>query len=200
MIEKGNAMHKAFARVWADQNKSVANIQTIIESTVREHVLDTLLKGFEKEALITELIDDSSDVAKCLEDHFAQQGTQFIESWTEFEYKGTRLHGKLDAVIDTGDQVLVFDYKTRSRMSENAIKGLTKADTHGAKGAYFRQMVFYKMLLENDQRFKGKHIIPSLVFVKPDEKGLCHVVTLSVTDEDVAKVKGEVESLMECVN
>ncbi len=203
-IEKGNAMHKAFARIWADQNKSLKNIQHTIESTVREHVLDTLLKGHEKEALITELIEDAPAIAECLETHFKQEGTQFIESWSEFEFSSgaekVRLHGKLDAVIDTGDHVLVFDYKTRGKMSENAIKGLTKADVHGAKGAYFRQMVFYKLLLENDSRFKGKDIIPSLVFVKPDEKGMCHTVTLSVTDEDVVKVKGEITSLLESVH
>jgi DNA helicase-2/ATP-dependent DNA helicase PcrA len=201
--EKGNALHKAFARIWADSNKTISHIQEIIENTVREHISDTLLRSHDKEALTAELIKDAPNISASLHTHFNQEGIQYIEGGAEYELKNDlqsiRLHGRLDAVIDTGDRVLVFDYKTTKKKSENEIKGLTQADSFGAKGAYFRQLVFYKILLQNDSRFKGKDIVPSLVFVKPDEKGECHIMTFEITEDDIKKVKDEINSLMEAV-
>lgn len=205
MIEKGNAMHKAFAKIWTDKDKSFSNIQNIIESTVKEYVSKTLLKSFEKEALIGELLENAPYVAKCLQDHFNQKGKIYAETWSEHEFNVSeqkikiKLHGKFDVLIDTEKEVCVFDYKTRGKMSVNQIKGETKA-RHGADGGYFRQMVFYKLLLENDYRFNSKtsrkEIIPSLVFLTPDEKKICHIVTIPVLKEDVEKLKSEIKSLI----
>ncbi len=202
--EKGNAMHKAFSRIWNDSDKSTKNIETIIRETVNEHIEGTYLRPFEKEALIHDLSEKAPAVAKSLAPHFGQEGTIFSENWSEFVFEGEvsgtsikiPIHGKLDVIIDTGKDVYVFDYKTRARMSENEIRGLTKAED---SGNYFRQLVFYKFLLENDHRFKGKNIIPSLIFVTPDEKGNCAIVTLSITPQDEMKLKEEINSLLEAV-
>jgi DNA helicase-2/ATP-dependent DNA helicase PcrA len=80
-------------------------------------------------------------------------------------------------------------------MSLAEIKGETKS----SNGNYFRQLVFYKILLENDARFANKEIIPSLVFVMPDDKGRCPIITLPITNDDVNKVRMEIQSLVEAV-
>jgi hypothetical protein len=92
---------------------------------------------------------------------------------------------------------LVYDYKTREAMSVNAIKGETK----NSDGNYFRQLVFYKMLLEDPERSRrvGKTIEPALVFVKPDSKGRCPTISLPIENSDIEKVKLEIESLIESV-
>jgi DNA helicase-2/ATP-dependent DNA helicase PcrA len=201
--EKGNALHKAFARVWVDDNKTVPHIQSIIEATAREHITDTMLRSHDKEALIAELVHDAPLIAASLGEHFTQEGTQFVEGWVEYHFEhvlqNIRLHGRLDVVIDTGNEVRVFDYKTTKKKSENEIKGLTAAEGFGAKGAYFRQLVFYKILLGSDTRFKGKSILPALVFVKPDDKGQCHIVGFEIAETDITKVKQEVGSLLESI-
>jgi hypothetical protein len=97
-------------------------------------------------------------------------------------------------VVEEGDEVRVFDYKTREGMSENEIRGLTK----NSDGSYFRQLIFYTILLEASHR-KNSFINPSLVFVKPDDKGRCPIMTLSVTTEDVSRVKEEIKHLIETV-
>jgi CRISPR/Cas system-associated exonuclease Cas4 (RecB family) len=76
-----------------------------------------------------------------------------------------------------------------------AIKGETK----DSDGGYFRQLVFYYILLSQEPRFKNRIIIPSLVFVSPDEKGRCPIITLPINREDIVKVNEEINSLIESV-
>jgi hypothetical protein len=124
----------------------------------------------------------------------------------EVENADIELHGRLDAIIETDNKTQVFDYKTREAMSENAIRG----ETQSGDGNYFRQLVFYKILLENRQSTGNigktathppyqKEIETSLIFVKPDSKGRCLTVTLPVSYEDVAVVKGQIADLVQSV-
>ena len=136
------------------------------------------------------------------------KGTVFTERWakTAFEgmYKGTSgevkqitlpIHGKLDAIVEATGEVGVFDYKTRRAMSVNSIKGLT---TDGS-GDYFRQLVFYKLLLQDDPRFRTRRISPALVFVKPDDKGRCPIISLPIEPADIEAVKKNIQSVIESV-
>jgi len=98
-------------------------------------------------------------------------------------------------ILDNADSILVFDYKTKQAMSPASIKGETKS----SDGNYFRQLVFYRLLLEKDSRFKGKTVNPALVFVSPDDKGRCPTVSLPIDRSDIEKVKEEIQSLIEAV-
>ncbi len=105
------------------------------------------------------------------------------------------IHGKLDAIVEVGSELNVFDYKTKQSMSEAEIKGETK----NSNGDYFRQLTFYKLLLQDDPRWKFKKIVPALVFISPDKKGRCPIVTLPITDVDIEKVKKNIQSLLASV-
>lgn len=201
--EKGNAMHEALSNVWMLKEKSEKDIHNKIIEIVDEYLKQSYLETKDKERVKDELIKYAPDVAKSLLNHFSIQGNIYTEHWVEsiFLHKvGDQMiklpiHGKLDAIIDNGSEVFVFDYKTRKAMSEASIKGETK----NSDGDYFRQLVFYYILLKQEPRFKNKRIIPSLVFISPDEKGRCSVVSLPILDEDIEKVKKEISSLIESV-
>lgn len=228
--EKGTAMHEALSNVWkknltpsppSDQviragsprvRRGEEDIETIIKESVTQFFQKSLLNKVEKEAVLKELLKNAPKVAECLVDHFNTEGQVRTESWVEtpflFESEEISLHGKLDTVIEpdsakatTGKQeILVFDYKTKEGMSENAIRGETKTDSDGN---YFRQLVFYKILIDrsrgtNPQNI-SKDVITSLVFVKPDSKGRCPIITLEVTKADVEKVETEIKSLLTSV-
>jgi CRISPR/Cas system-associated exonuclease Cas4 (RecB family) len=79
-------------------------------------------------------------------------------------------------------------------MSEAAIKGETK----NSDGNYFRQLVFYNLLLEKEEK-NGKKISTSIVFVSPDDKGRCPIVTLPVGENDKKRVREEISQLVESV-
>lgn len=199
--EKGNSMHLAISRVWKLEDKSEKAITETLIDTIREYFLTSLLPAFEKQAVLSELVEHAPIVAKALVSHFSQAGEIDVETWMEDEFKGNfqgkpvaiNLHGKLDAVLHQGDKIFVFDYKTREALTPAAIKGENK----GSTGDYFRQLIFYRILV--DAKFKGKIVEPSLVFVKPDDKGRCPTVTVPVEKTDVERVKREVQNLIDSV-
>jgi len=198
--EKGTVMHEAFSRVWKSEKRDAKITERCILQALIMFERRTLLANFEKEAVSAELRENVPIVAKALEPHFALEGKVFTEEWigSEFEsgYGGASfripIHGKLDAIVDAPKEVLVFDYKTKQAMSSAEIKGETK----NSDGNYFRQLVFYRLLLEQDARFKGKAVSPALVFVSPDDKGRCPTIALPIEKSDIEKVKSEIQTLV----
>lgn len=203
--EKGIAMHEAFNRVWnkEETGRTEEEIIRIIEATARESIGKSYLKAFEKEVIIKSLLKNAPEVARALLPHFHTKGVVSTETWSEIHFKGIyqdievplRLHGKLDAVIETDKEFLVFDYKTKKDMSINEIKG----QTANSDGGYFRQLVFYNMLLAPQANKSHKQIIPSLVFLTPDGKGRCTIQTVDVEQKDIEEVGTHIQDLIQSV-
>jgi DNA helicase-2/ATP-dependent DNA helicase PcrA len=96
------------------------------------------------------------------------------------------LSGRLDRLDILSDgTVAVIDYKTGKARSENDIKGLTKT----GDGGYYRQLVFYKLLLAKDGRYAMSEA--ALHFVEPDEKGKCIMRKFVITDVEVDALEAE---------
>jgi len=201
--EKGSAVHDALSEVWRQKEKEANKIEKIITTRIVDFVDKSMLSINEKEALKGELLENAPAVASSLSEHFSTQGVISTERWVKFPYDGiynkdrvtVPIHGKLDVIIDKIDKADVFDYKTRQKMSVEAIKGETKNDD----GNYFRQLVYYKLLLQNNREWRNKEISTSLVFVSPDDKGRCPIITIPVTDVDVRKVKEEIQFVIDSV-
>jgi len=193
--EKGNAMHEAMATVWHLENKNESVIAETINKAIKNYFATSLLPSYDKEPALQSLIEDAPKVASALLPHFKETGTISTETRRELILDGLLLHGKLDAVLESKDKVSVFDYKTRESMSVNAIKG----DTKDADGNYFRQLIFYKLLLMGDKKLNKKPIEPALVFIKPDSKGRCPTVSLPIEENDVENIKREIKTLVDDV-
>ena len=198
-------MHEAISRVWNAGFTSVADIQESMTSTIREYFEHSFLLISEKVSAQAELLEEIPIVARALETHFCMNKTAAVhtELWVEDQFRGTYqgstvvipIHGKLDAVIDTGPEVWVFDYKTKQAMSVAAIKG----ETASSDGGYFRQLIFYKMLVAHDSRWKMKRVTPALVFVSPDTKGACVTRTIPIEVIDIERVHTEIQALIDSV-
>ncbi len=211
--DRGTAMHEAISAVWrsdvfaiSDGRERTARIQRIMEDSLVEYFKTSFLPLTDKEAVKKELLADAPAVADALEPHFMLKGEKdavYAEHWVKTLFNGSfagqeiliPLHGKLDAILDRSDEVSVFDYKTKQAMSVHAIKGETKS----SDGGYFRQLIFYKMLLADEIKWRTKKVIPALVFVSPDEKGRCPTVSVPINPEDVERVKKEIQSLIDAV-
>lgn len=198
--EKGTAMHKAISSVSANKNRDFESIRNTLESVARNYIENSFLTKLDKEVVLEELDKDIPIIAKALGDHFNLKGEIYTDKWIEryinIKTKDVsvdlRLHGQLDSMIIYEDKLMVFDYKTTKAKSINAIKGQTKNED----GGYFRQLVFYKILLEGNSLYKNKEINPSLVFIKPDESGKCPVVSLDILDSDKEDLMKDIENLV----
>lgn len=197
--EKGIAMHKAMSEVWRQKLKSSRAIKDLIDKTVKAYFEVSLLDKTEKEIILEELLSQSKDVSTALESHFNSSGDVFTDRWLEktipLDGKEVKLHGQIDSIVSSESLVLIFDYKTKEGMSVNDIKGLTKS----SDGNYWRQLIFYKILGGNHFDFKNKNIETSLVFIKPDSKGRCPIVTLNSEKQDEERVMSEVSGLVKGV-
>jgi DNA helicase II / ATP-dependent DNA helicase PcrA len=201
--EKGNAMHRAFDAIWKSKDRNESTVLDLMRGTIISYFETTSLPSFEKDAVVKDLLENVPQIARSLHGHFAQEGKVFSESWSEMEFSSNynnetvvlSLHGKLDVILEQERDVLVFDYKTKQGMTVAAIKGETKS----SDGNYFRQLIFYKMLLQHDGRFDKKHVVPALVFAMPNSKGECPIVSLDITADDIAQIKKEVEALVQSV-
>jgi len=94
----------------------------------------------------------------------------------EFKIKGillspeVRLTGVLDKIEfnEQGGGVTVVDYKTKQPMSRAAIMGQTKTDQ---SGNFYRQLVFYKLLLDRYEDGKYQMSAGEIDFIEPNSSG-----------------------------
>lgn len=206
--EKGNAMHEALANVWEKikNDKMISyhhDICEILKSSIKNYFKKSLLSKNEKEIILEELLANAPKVAEALADHFKQEGKIYNEIMIKTPFSTNiknediqiNLHGRLDTVIETDKNISVYDYKTTEAMSLNKIKGETK----DGDGNYFRQLIFYKILLEDNHKFKEKKVEPSLIFVKPSKNGSCPTISIPIEKENIKEVKDYISKLIEDV-
>ncbi|QQR82672.1 ATP-dependent helicase [Candidatus Campbellbacteria bacterium] len=112
-------------------------------------------------------------------------------------------HVELRGVIDRvdmhtgGDSVVsVVDYKTGKPKSRNEIEGKTK----NSNGDYFRQLVFYRLILSLEGLYTARQ--GALIFVEPDTKGVFRNELFELTDahvqeltQTIARVAEEIREL-----
>jgi len=200
---KGTAMHEAISSVWILDKKEVGTIENVLFETSSRVVEDSFLSLKDKESVLVDLKESIPKVAVALKEHFSQKGKVFTEKWVKSVYEGNfkdqkisiQIHGKLDTIIDDGKEVFVYDYKTKQGMSVAEIKGETK----NSDGNYFRQLVFYKLLLDGNFPWKGKKISPFLVFVSPDKKGQCPIISLPIGGSDLDILKNQIQKTIDSV-
>ncbi len=82
-------------------------------------------------------------------------------------------------------QVNVVDYKTGKPKTRNELEGKTQSAT----GDYKRQLVFYKLLLDEHPTAKLKMVSGVIDFVEPDQKGNFHKEKFLISDEDVQNLR-----------
>ncbi|MEI7653045.1 MAG: ATP-dependent DNA helicase [bacterium] len=102
-----------------------------------------------------------------------------------------KLTGELDMMTyldDTFTQVRVTDFKTGKAKSRNEIEGKTK----NADGNYYRQLVFYKLLLKY-QAPKLRMIEGELDFIQHDADGSWHREAFVIPEEEVVELESVVQ-------
>ena len=98
-----------------------------------------------------------------------------------------QLTGKLDKIEFIDDtNVVVIDWKTAKPKSRNEIEGRTRS----ADGNYKRQLVFYKLLLEETKKFNMKY--GEIDFIAPNEKRKYKKERFEIDLEEVEKLKTEI--------
>lgn len=103
------------------------------------------------------------------------------------------LKGKLDKLeIDEDGRTNVVDYKTSKPKSRNDIEGKTK----NSKGENMRQLIFYKLLLDNYEKGKYEMVSGEIDFTEPDETGKYHKEKFSISKDDVGVLQNQIREII----
>ncbi len=107
------------------------------------------------------------------------------------ELKLTGQIDKIEWLTPGGREANVVDYKTGRSKSRNEILGKNK----NATGDYYRQLVFYKLLLDNYDQ--GKYCVTSgeIDFIEPTDRGDYKKERFELTDAAVGELKALIEKV-----
>jgi hypothetical protein len=104
---------------------------------------------------------------------------------------GVPIKGKIDKLEFDGKSVNVVDYKTG-----DPDKSKARLERPGEKlpngGDYWRQAVFYKILVDNYQQKEWKVSSTEFDFIEPDKSGLYHKERFFITPAEVAVVTQQI--------
>jgi DNA helicase-2/ATP-dependent DNA helicase PcrA len=110
------------------------------------------------------------------------------------EVEGVPIKGNLDKVEFNGKQVTVVDYKT-GNLKYAKEKFVRPNDNTPNGGDYWRQAVFYKLLVEHD-RTKDWHVVDTVFdFVEPINDGEYHKEHIRISQEDIETVTGQIKTV-----
>lgn len=104
------------------------------------------------------------------------------------EVEGVPIHGVIDRIdwLD-GDTLRVTDYKTGSH-NDRKMARPTPANPQG--GAYWRQLVFYKLLAEGSRPASGVRVASGVIsYLDPDRQGRYPERALAFEPEDTLQLK-----------
>jgi len=109
---------------------------------------------------------------------------------------GVPLKGKIDKLEFDGNLVNVVDYKTGD--FEKAIREYQKFERPGPQdpvgGDYWRQAVFYKILLDHYRQRNWQVVSTEFDFIEPDKQHHYHKEKVVITAEDVRLVTEQIVS------
>jgi DNA helicase II / ATP-dependent DNA helicase PcrA len=110
--------------------------------------------------------------------------------------KGVPIKGKLDKLEFDGKAVNVVDYKTGDiDKAREKIKGPNDKQPNG--GDYWRQAVFYKILVDNYEQKDWKVVSTEFDFVEPDKKKNYRKEKIVITPADIETVTQQITSTWE---
>jgi DNA helicase-2/ATP-dependent DNA helicase PcrA len=108
--------------------------------------------------------------------------------------QGVPLKGKLDKLEFDGKLVNVVDYKTGDiDKAKDKLMPPNEKDPNG--GDYWRQAVFYKLLVDNYEQKSWQVISTEFDFVEPDKKKQYRREKVVITPEDLTTVGQQIKSV-----
>lgn len=126
--------------------------------------------------------------------------------------KDIQLSGRVDRIdwLDKEKKIIkVIDYKTGKPKSDNAINGKVSTTNYSQReldlpeairGNYKRQLLFYKLLIDNDPTFDYQVSHAAFEFIEPSQSGKQVTRLFELKDEDVKQLQELIIQVMEEIN
>ncbi|MEO6131637.1 MAG: PD-(D/E)XK nuclease family protein, partial [Saprospiraceae bacterium] len=129
-------------------------------------------------------------------DHASAKWTEEIKYEIEYKIKdvhitGVPAKGFIDRIDRVGNDLFVFDYKS-GRAESISEKLKRPSDTDPVGGHYWRQMVFYDLLMKNDPRLNKGMSTGFMQGLEPKKDGTFVDKNIMISDDDRALVTEQI--------
>lgn len=121
-----------------------------------------------------------------------------IERMIRVVYNGVPLKGKLDKLEFDGKLVNIVDYKTGD-YDKAMLRMLPPRESDPNGGDYWRQAVFYKILVDSYEEKGWKAVSSTFDFIEPDKTGQYRRESLLITPADVSTVSRQIQQVWEAI-
>jgi DNA helicase-2/ATP-dependent DNA helicase PcrA len=195
----GSAIHDALNKFFKKMQDSAQNEFPDIQTLVQDF---NYYMHRHREAFTAQEFKDKMELGETV---LIKYYERYINEWNKVvttEYRITSvvvndipLKGAIDKVEFNGKQVVVVDYKTGN--IENArekLKGPNDKNPNG--GDYWRQAVFYKILLNHHPK-NWEVVSAEFDFVEPNKKKEFEKIAVNITDADITTVTQQVKQVWE---
>jgi DNA helicase-2/ATP-dependent DNA helicase PcrA len=193
--EFGSAVHyaveKLFTKMQASGSETFPQVEEMIadfEWYMRKH-----RENFTREAF-NRRMEYGQDVLKKYYDKYIHSWNKVVSVEKNIRHvvvNDVPLKGKLDKLEFNGKEVNVVDYKTGD--IEKALPKLKAPnDKTPLGGDYWRQAVFYKILVDHHQSHDWKVVSTEFDFIEPDKEGIYRKEKIVISPADIETVKHQI--------
>ncbi len=192
----GSAVHYALEKMFRDMKEHNG------EFPDKEHVLGAFNAALYAESASFSPVQFERRMEQghsLLSDYYDTNVAGFHKN-VEIEFKvqryyldGVPVTGKIDKIELHGDSVKVIDYKTGDPDRSASAATARPNEKAPLGGDYWRQMVFYKLLLENYEERRMKVSIGTFDFLQKNKAGEYKQVTVPVYEEDEHIVRAQMK-------
>lgn len=198
----GNAVHQALEVFFRDdENISAADNYGRLTTSFRQAMV-YFQAHFTTEEFADRLVMGEQILRDYL-NHYLQrrpspERTVVEQKISRVQWDGIPITGILDKVDIYKGHVEIVDYKTGKY--ENAKPKLTPPKERNPQGGdYWRQMVFYKILIDQDPALQWNMTHGYFDFIQPDEKGELHHDKIIIRPEDEQLVKEQIKYVWDSI-
>lgn len=193
--EFGSAVHyaleKLFRRMQEDRLQSFPPVQVFLDDFsfyMKRHRESFTAEGYNRR------LENGIEILTNYYDKYINNFNKVVaieRSIKSIYVKGVPLKGKLDKLEFNGHEVNVVDYKTGD--AEKGVKKLNPPDEKETKGGdYWRQAVFYKLLVDNDENRNWTVKSASFDFLEPDKKSGFIQKQVLISAADITTVTAQI--------
>ncbi|MFZ1370582.1 MAG: PD-(D/E)XK nuclease family protein, partial [Ferruginibacter sp.] len=194
-LEFGSAIHhaleKLFTKMLADDNKHFPAREEMVADFnwyMRKHRENFTQEAFDRR------MEYGDEVLRNYYEKYISNWNKVVTVERNIRgvvVNGVPLKGKLDKLEFNGKEVNVVDYKSGN--IDNALpkmKPPSEKEPHG--GDYWRQAVFYKILVDNYQQKDWKVISTEFDFIEPDKRGEYRKEKMVINPQDIETIKQQI--------
>lgn len=193
--EFGSAVHYAIQRLFEKMQQDSSNKFSSKEDMLRdfEWYMHRHRESFTREAFKRRM-EYGVEVLANYYDKYLPEWNKVVaveRNIRNVVWNGVPLKGKLDKLEFNNKEVNVVDYKTGDfEKAKKKFNPPNNKDPNG--GDYWRQAVFYKILVDNYEQKEWRVISTEFDFVEPDNKKVYHKRKVVITPEDITTVTQQI--------